>query len=627
MNGESTLVPILHSSSDNFSQHAKRVSFASGSLLSRAPTGVSIKTEVLFMHSTHNLAATAADTRSNNPAVTRPARHHWLLSTHSPTQRVMNVDAARLVSEMALKRNRGSALESTRSFMLAVILALCLVGHDAAAQTSSAMTEAIRKGVRAANLSTSLACTVVRCEDGAVIFDENGNAPFKPASNMKVFTTGVALQRLGPDFKFRTTLLLDKAQRRLTIVGDGDPAFGDPKVLERMSFTDAAGNALPGLKASRLLDWWVDAVARAGQTSISELVIDSRIFDNECYNPTWPTDQRSRPYCAEVWGFNYHANMMLISARAGDSGRVALDALEPDYSWAIAKNTAQAGPAKSKSTFVVTRNATSNALTISGRLPAKTSTVVDLSMHNAPGLFAELFARALRARGIEVGAVRVAMPADPAPTGETLGVIETPISVVLERTNTDSANLYAECLLKRVGAASVNPNGTLGPQWTAGSWSNGTRALRDSIHATIGSADQGFVIADGCGLSHSNRITSAGQAAWLRTLAMDPRVSKEFLQSLALAGSTGTVKDRFDRLAGNPVKVRCKTGYINGVSTLSGVVEAPDGRKIAFSVLGNNLEKIGTDRARKAQEAVVMAIVHALDDSNNATTSPRTNSN
>jgi D-alanyl-D-alanine carboxypeptidase/D-alanyl-D-alanine-endopeptidase (penicillin-binding protein 4) len=104
-------------------------------------------------------------------------------------------------------------------------------------------------------------------------------------------------------------------------------------------------------------------------------------------------------------------------------------------------------------------------------------------------------------------------------------------------------------------------------------------------------------------------------------------VSKEFLQSLALAGSTGTVKDRFDRLAGNPVKVRCKTGYINGVSTLSGVVEAPDGRKIAFSVLGNNLEKIGTDRARKAQEAVVMAIVHALDDSNNATTSPRTNSN
>jgi D-alanyl-D-alanine carboxypeptidase/D-alanyl-D-alanine-endopeptidase (penicillin-binding protein 4) len=106
---------------------------------------------------------------------------------------------------------------------------------------------------------------------------------------------------------------------------------------------------------------------------------------------------------------------------------------------------------------------------------------------------------------------------------------------------------------------------------------------------------------------------------------MDPRVSAGFLQSLALAGSTGTVKDRFDRLAGNPVKVRCKTGYINGVSTLSGVVEAPDGRKIAFSVLGNNLEKIGTDRARKAQEAVVMAIVDSLDDPPSTTTSPGKN--
>ena len=516
----------------------------------------------------------------------------------------------------ALARPRFAA---SRSAAHATLLAFGLslfgtstLSRNANAQSPTPITESIRKSVQAAGLGASLACTVVRCEDGAVLFDANGSLPLKPASNMKVFTTGAALQRFGTDFKFRTPLLLDKAQRRLTIVGDGDPAFGDPKVLERMSFVDEAGKAVPGITAAKLLNMWVDAVVRSGQTTINELVVDGRIFDHECYNPTWPTDQRSRPYCAEVWGFNYHANMMLLGASAGDSGRVTLDQLEPDYSWAIARNTAQIGPAKSKSTFVVTRNATSNALSISGRLPAKTSTVKDLSMHDAPALFAELFARALRARGIEVMSARVAGIHDPAPTGETLGVIQTPIAVVLERTNTDSANLYAECLIKRLGAASVRsasrePIGSTREPHT-GSWSNGTAALRTAIHTTIGSGDQGFVLADGCGLSHSNRITSAGQAMWLRALAVDPINSSAFLNSLALAGSTGTVKSRFERLAGNPVKVRCKTGYINGVSTLSGIVEAPDGRKIAFSVLGHNLEKIGTDRAKKAQEAVVMNI-------------------
>ena len=58
--------------------------------------------------------------------------------------------------------------------------------------------------------------------------------------------------------------------------------------------------------------------------------------------------------------------------------------------------------------------------------------------------------------------------------------------------------------------------------------------------------------------------------------------------------------------------MRCKTGYINGVSCLSGVVIAPSGRKIAFSVLTNGIEKIGTDRPKKLQEALVMDIVRAL---------------
>ncbi|MFM7260176.1 MAG: D-alanyl-D-alanine carboxypeptidase, partial [bacterium] len=241
----------------------------------------------------------------------------------------------------------------------------------------------------------------------------------------------------------------------------------------------------------------------------------------------------------------------------------------------------------------------------------------------------------LRARGLPVGessvgessvgessvgvgatrGARVAGPTDPAPIGTVVGVIETPISVVLERTNTDSANLYAESLLKRLGAAHANRGGAteVGPNWIGGSWSNGTAALRDAVSGRIGSAADGFVFADGCGLSHSNRVTAIGTATWLRSIALDSRIAATFRESLAVAGESGTVKSRFASIASSPVRVHCKTGFINGVSTLSGLIVAPTGEQFAFSVLANGLEKIGTDRARKAQEAIVTHAVKWLE--------------
>ncbi|MFZ9881374.1 MAG: D-alanyl-D-alanine carboxypeptidase, partial [Phycisphaerales bacterium] len=118
------------------------------------------------------------------------------------------------------------------------------------------------------------------------------------------------------------------------------------------------------------------------------------------------------------------------------------------------------------------------------------------------------------------------------------------------------------------------------------------------------------------GLSRNNRISAMGTAQWLRTMALDPRIAPTYLPSLALAGKTGTVKKRFSDIGDSPVEVRCKTGYIRGVSCLSGVAIAPGGRQIAFSVLGNTLEQGDrVSRARALQEEIVRNIVHHLEKS------------
>ena len=73
---------------------------------------------------------------------------------------------------------------------------------------------------------------------------------------------------------------------------------------------------------------------------------------------------------------------------------------------------------------------------------------------------------------------------------------------------------------------------------------------------------------------------------------------------MAIGGIDGkTLKRRFtDDLKG---RVFAKTGYIRGVSCLSGFLKAQDGSMLAFSVLIND---IYTDEARRLQERIVKVV-------------------
>src|SRR6266498_5837079 len=67
---------------------------------------------------------------------------------------------------------------------------------------------------------------------GKVLYSQNADKLFTPASNTKLFTTAAALALIGPDYKFRTTIetngALDKYGRLsgdLILVGRGDPTL------------------------------------------------------------------------------------------------------------------------------------------------------------------------------------------------------------------------------------------------------------------------------------------------------------------------------------------------------------------------------------------------------------------
>jgi D-alanyl-D-alanine carboxypeptidase/D-alanyl-D-alanine-endopeptidase (penicillin-binding protein 4) len=174
-----------------------------------------------------------------------------------------------------------------------------------------------------------------------------------------------------------------------------------------------------------------------------------------------------------------------------------------------------------------------------------------------------------------------------------VAALETKLSTVLERANKDSMNLYAEAMCKRLGReVSGQP----------GSWANGTAAIGDFLKR-IGVPEEQFKLDDGSGLSRENAVSADAILKILSHNFQSPN-REAFVSSLAVGGADGTFEKRFkNTLRGRVVG---KSGYIAGVSCLSGYVKTEDNKWFAFSILMNGITDNGT--AKTLQERIVAAI-------------------
>ena len=435
----------------------------------------------------------------------------------------------------------------------------------------------------------------VRDADGKEVVNILGDQALMPASNQKLLTTGTALRLLGPDFAFQTRLL--RSGDRLTVVGDGDPAFADPELLSQMTYTDAKGEPHTGMTVDALLALWTDAAKAAGITTVRELVVDDRVFEPARCHTDWPVDQLHEEYCAEIAGLNFRLNCLGFFANPSPRG-AEVTRTEPACSFV--KITNSTTPSRSKEDGLwIQREVDSNTFTVRGSIRKPITSPVNVTVTNPPLFFGNLLAERLRAAGIQVGTIRLSAPTEPASTGEPVGpVIRTPLKSAITRCNVDSQNMYAECLLKRFGhAASGAP----------GSWENGTEAMERLVSSRVGGA-AGLHPVDGSGLSRENRVTTSVMTAWVSDMMHDTAVAEPYIDSMAVGGKSGTVRKRFGDLDPKLATVHCKTGYIDGACALSGVVECTNGQRVVFSCISNGFEGGGVSRAKQFQEAVVKAI-------------------
>lgn len=431
-------------------------------------------------------------------------------------------------------------------------------------------------------------------DGGRTLADIRADRPFIPASNLKLLTSGTALAVLGPDFTFRTELILDGS--RLVIRGGGDPALADPAILERMP---------EKMTVSALLSALAGAVKRAGADRITEIVVDDRIFDRQYIHPTWPKDQLDKWYCAEVAGVNFHTNVISAFPKPSPEGigRPPIVDLEPAAPWLEIENKART-VAAGKNSVWLSRDPEMNRLTVFGEVRLPTRVAIDLTIHDVPTFAGQLIAAELPKAGVGVGAVeplgdhrtwvtrdeiieatgavRLAAP-DEVLGGRPVAAVTTALADVLVRCNSDSQNLYAEAMLKRLGHDVTKE---------PGSWTNGSSVVRMTVAERLGpDAAASTVIADGSGLSRENRVSPRTLTRWLDQMQRDPERGPMYIASLATPEHRESLRYRFRdaRLACN---LHAKTGTINGVRCLSGyLIDPVTSRKLAFSIMVNDLKE------------------------------------
>jgi D-alanyl-D-alanine carboxypeptidase/D-alanyl-D-alanine-endopeptidase (penicillin-binding protein 4) len=206
---------------------------------------------------------------------------------------------------------------------------------------------------------------------------------------------------------------------------------------------------------------------------------------------------------------------------------------------------------------------------------------------------AQAFREALDRRGI---AVSGRAGAGRAP-GDALTIafdLSPPLAKIVRLMNAESDNFVAEMVLKELGSTIV----------ARGSTAAGARVVRSTL-SEAGVRLAGVRIADGSGLSKYDRATVVALCDILRAGASDSAIDDAFIESLAVAGVSGTLEKRLDR---RPTRGRVvgKTGTTNRASALAGFV----GRRYVFAILQNG-RPVPYWYARAAQDRFVTLLARS----------------
>jgi D-alanyl-D-alanine carboxypeptidase/D-alanyl-D-alanine-endopeptidase (penicillin-binding protein 4) len=421
-----------------------------------------------------------------------------------------------------------------------------------------------------------LGMQIVNIATGAVLFESNPDQLFVPASNSKLFTTALGLMRLGPDYRFHTTVVASREPDRdgrvagaIALIGDGDPNLSGRELPYRVD--SPPGDGLQAIAAL------ADQIVSKGVRRIDgDIIGDDSAYVWEPYPEAWGMGDMLWEYGAPVSALTLNDNTFTVTVRPGDPASVSID---PPLEFYQIDNLVRSGSPKK---IRMEREPGSMQLRISGDLPPNDSGVVEILAIHDPALYAAAALReALIQRGVAVRGEAVARhqlpdePVAPAAGFELARRESAPLLEDLRVTAKVSQNLHAELILRAVGRATRG----------LGTREAGLQEMRVFLKEAGLKAGE-YLPNDGSGLARTNLVTPAAVVKLLEFLYRSPQ-RENWLSILPVSGEDGTLQER---LKNTPAvgRIHAKTGSLSHVTALSGYAERRDGTILAFSFLANN---------------------------------------
>lgn len=404
------------------------------------------------------------------------------------------------------------------------------------------------------------------------LYNRDSQHYFIPASSAKLLTTAAALQKLGANFRIRTSVYGD-GQGNIYLVGRGDPSLTETQLKDL-----------------------AQQLKNRGINQINQLIAVDGYFTGSPIHPTWQWEDVQAGYGAPINSLILNQNSLdlkLEPQAVGQPLKVTWVRPEQSTGWTIENQTKTVK--ENEPEFVrIGRDFSQPIIRISGQLRVgEAPESVYAAVIEPTNNFIQEFEKILLNSGIKV--LKTSITGNFSYPQEELAFVESPpLSELIKTTNLESNNVFAESILRTLGAQNSRSD----------SVESGLKEIKLILNQ-LGIDPQGYQLFDGSGLSRNNLVTPLSLVQTLKMMATSP-VAELYQNSLPIGGVSGTLKRRFTDTPATGI-VEAKTGTMTGVTSLSGYISPPDYQPLVFSITINQ-SNLSTQELRQTVDEIVLLL-------------------
>jgi D-alanyl-D-alanine carboxypeptidase/D-alanyl-D-alanine-endopeptidase (penicillin-binding protein 4) len=422
---------------------------------------------------------------------------------------------------------------------------------------------------------------------GDTLYSRDAGKLLVPASNQKILTSAVALDVLGPDFRFRTPVLARGERRDSALLGDLLIAGrGDPSVSDRI-----AGDAMFPLRAI------ADSLKSHGIRHVRGRVLPhGNAFPDANVGHAWEYDDLSTSSGAAFDELLFNEGIASIHVRGGanpgDPPHARTSPASTVPRLRVEATTVARGTGRdSLPQLTAVKDTARGEVVVSGTVPAGDSASMTVTYRDPSDAFISALKQALHERGITVSDSVFPMGG----SIDTLFVMSSPpLSDILPPFMKPSQNQIGEMLFKAIALQGTD----------TGAGRVSRRIIGERLRSW-GAASDGFLVWDGSGLSRQDLVSPETLVRVLDAMRRSPHFLV-YYDAFPVAGVDGTLRTRMRGTAGE-FNVRGKTGTLSNARSLSGYVTTADGRMLLYSILCNHY-LVPTDYISRVQDTIAVRL-------------------